>query len=114
MNNKTIIGNVGSIKNEERFTKFSVATSDGYGEHKQTNWHNCICFGKTKELVDRFIEKGKKIYVSGVDNSKTYNEKLTWTITVEKFEMLSPREQHNNNQNNNYQNNNYEDNEPSF
>lgn len=44
----------------------SIATStlkkDG---EKVTQWHNCVAFGKTAELLATYAKKGARIYVEG-------------------------------------------------
>ena len=44
----------------------SVATSivKKSGE-KVTQWHNCVAFGKTAELVGQYARKGARIYIEG-------------------------------------------------
>jgi single stranded DNA-binding protein len=53
LNQIILIGRLGKTpeltyaQSGKEITKFSVATDDGYGENKQTTWHNVVCFGKT-------------------------------------------------------------------
>lgn len=44
----------------------SIATStQKKGGDKITQWHNCVAFGKTAELVGQYAKKGARIYVEG-------------------------------------------------
>lgn len=45
---------------------FSLATSivkkDGA---KVTQWHNCVAFAKTADIVEQFAKKGARLYIDG-------------------------------------------------
>lgn len=44
----------------------SIATSNvKKNGDKVTQWHNCVAFGKTAELVAQYAKKGSRIYVEG-------------------------------------------------
>ena len=32
---------------------------------KVTQWHNCVAFGKTAELISQYAKKGYRVYVEG-------------------------------------------------
>ena len=110
MNKIIVIGNVGKVESRDNFTKFGVATSDGWGDNKKTNWHNCIVFKKTKEFVDKYVEKGNKIAVEGSIEYKEHDGKWYTTILVNKVEQLTRKEVNNNNTNNNNNVYNYDEN----
>jgi len=76
VNKITIIGNLGSDP-EMRFTpagkavtSFRVATnyrvnsSDGE-KRDETEWFNVVCFGRTAEACNQFLQKGQLAYVEG-------------------------------------------------
>lgn len=44
----------------------SIATSNTKktGE-KVTQWHNCVAFGKTAEIIGQYAKKGARIYIEG-------------------------------------------------
>ncbi|WP_373055914.1 single-stranded DNA-binding protein [Zunongwangia sp. H14] len=82
-NKVQLIGNVGNtpeIKNLESGKKvagFSIATNDFYrtsgGEKVQdTQWHNIVAWGKTAEIVEKYVSKGKEIAVEGKLTSRSY------------------------------------------
>lgn len=72
MINKWIgIGNVGRDP-EVRVTKggtsvanFSVATNKKVKGEDRTTWVNIVCWGKTAENVDKYVTKGKQVYIEG-------------------------------------------------
>jgi len=50
----------------DRFTK---------GEDKETDFPNIVCFGRIAENVDRFLEKGRKVGVTGRLQTGSYINK---------------------------------------
>ena len=102
VNKVILIGHVGQepdIKtvgqNNLLLASFSVATSrkpkNGY---QVTQWHNCVAFGKTAQIIQQIIHKGSKIYVEGELDYQHYEkdgEKRTATkIMVRDISALSP------------------------
>lgn len=82
-NKVQLIGNVGNtpeIKNLEsgkKVASFSMATNEFYknsnGEKVQsTQWHNIVAWGKTAEIVEKYVEKGKEIAIEGKLTSRSY------------------------------------------
>jgi single-strand DNA-binding protein len=76
VNKVILIGNVGQepqvkdLDNGNKIVNFSLATSERYtnreGEKvEETEWHNCVCFGKTADIAAQYVEKGKKLYIEG-------------------------------------------------
>ena len=54
---------------------FSVATDDGWGDNKQTNWHNVTAWEKTAEAVGKFLTKGSEVIVEGRIQYRSYDDK---------------------------------------
>ena len=71
MNVVTLVGNIGSdveVKNINDTTKLaeaSLATNDGWGDNKKTNWHNLAVWGKTGEAFGNYVTKGTKVAITG-------------------------------------------------
>lgn len=84
-NKVTLIGRTGKeveIVNFENGTlaKVSLATSDHFTNAKgekveETQWHNLVAFGKTAEIMQKFVEKGKEIAVEGKVTYRSYDDK---------------------------------------
>ncbi len=85
-NNVQLIGNVGQepeIKNLEsgkKVASFSIATNEFYknskGEKVQdTQWHNIVAWGKTAEIVERYLGTGKEIAIEGKLTNRSYESK---------------------------------------
>ena len=75
-NKVQLIGNLGMdpeikiLEGEKKLAKMSIATNNSYknaqGELvKETQWHNLIAWGKTAEIFERHIKKGREIAVEG-------------------------------------------------
>jgi len=85
-NKVQLIGNVGNapeIKNLEsgkKVASFSIATNEFYknsnGEKVQnTQWHSIVAWGKTAEIVENYVGKGKEIAIEGKLTSRFYETK---------------------------------------
>lgn len=85
-NSVQLIGNLGqkpeliNLENGKKLTKFSLATNEtfknGKGEKQTiTAWHNIIAWGKTAELVEMFLDKGKEIAIKGKLTYNNYEDK---------------------------------------
>ncbi|AVR47299.1 single-stranded DNA-binding protein [Christiangramia fulva] len=85
-NKVQLIGNVGNtpeIRNLEsgkKVASFSMATNDHYrttsGEKiQETQWHNLVAWGKTAEIIENHVGKGKEIAIDGKLSSRSYEDK---------------------------------------
>lgn len=93
-----LLGNLGrkpEIKQSgdgKSFAKFSVATT-GWSktEGKSTTWWDVTCFNDKKaQFLDKYAEKGSRIYVEGMLGKRTYidkngQEKMAVDIIVNAF-----------------------------
>lgn len=84
-NKVTLIGRTGKqveMVNFEngKLAKVSLATSDYYtnsnGEKvEETQWHNLVAHGRTAEIMEKYVEKGKEIAVEGKIIYRSYDDK---------------------------------------
>jgi single-strand DNA-binding protein len=84
-NKVTLIGRTGKeveIVNFEKgmIAKVSLATSEHYINSKgekveETQWHNLVAFGKTAEIFQKYVEKGKEIGIEGRITYRNYDDK---------------------------------------
>lgn len=84
-NKVTLIGHTGKeveITNFEKGIKASVtlATNDHYTNAKgekveETQWHNLVAYGKTAEIFQKYVSKGKEIAVEGKIVYRHYEDK---------------------------------------
>jgi single-strand DNA-binding protein len=84
-NKVQLIGHVGQdpeIKNLDsgkKMAKFTIATNDNYKNAKgekveDTQWHNIIVWGKTADIVESYVTKGKEIGIEGKLTHRTYEK----------------------------------------
>jgi len=85
-NKVQLIGHVGNspeiltLESGKKLAKFSIATNETYRNNKgekitDTHWHNIIAWGKTAELVESYVPKGKEIGVEGKLTTRSYEDK---------------------------------------
>ena len=96
--------------NSGNFCTFSIATSDKWkdknsGENKEsTEWHNCTAFGKTAELIAKYVRKGSQVYIEGSLKTTKKDDKYFTNILVQSIQFLdSKKDSESLPQNNNYQ-----------
>ncbi|MBF2707165.1 single-stranded DNA-binding protein [Flavobacterium soyangense] len=87
MRNKVqLIGNVGNdpeIKNLDggkKVANLTIATNDSYKNDKgekveQTEWHKVVAWGKTAEIIEKYVTKGKEIAIEGKLTHRSYDDK---------------------------------------
>lgn len=87
MRNKVqLIGNVGQdpeIKNLEggkKVAHLTIATNEVYykenGEKvEQTEWHRATAWGKTADIIEKYVTKGKEIAIEGKLTHRSYDDK---------------------------------------
>ncbi len=82
-NHVQLIGNVGqdptitNLESGKKVARFSIATNESYknskGEKVQnTDWHTIVAWGKTAEIVEKFVTKGKEVAVTGKLRTRNY------------------------------------------
>lgn len=85
-NKVQLIGNVGNtpeiltFESGKKMARFSIATNEFYKNAKgekvtDTQWHNVVAWGKTAELIENYVPKGKEIGVEGKLTSRSYDDK---------------------------------------
>ena len=105
-NSVTLIGNLGkdpdyrNLDNGKQIAKLSLATNETYktesGEKvTQTQWHQCVAWGKTADLMSQLLKKGKTVAVRGKLVYRNYedknNQKRTISeVVVDEFLLVSP------------------------
>lgn len=76
--NITIVGNVGKDPEQKDgkagpMAKFSVGVSTR--RDAETQWYNVTAFGKTAEVVMKYVRKGGSVLISGGLQARTYQDK---------------------------------------
>jgi single-strand DNA-binding protein len=85
-NRVQLIGHVGQepeIKNLEggkKVANITIATNDVYYKEngdkvEQTEWHRVSAWGKTAEIIEKYVIKGKEIAIEGKLTHRSYDDK---------------------------------------
>ncbi|CCG54487.1 Probable single-stranded DNA-binding protein [Flavobacterium indicum GPTSA100-9 = DSM 17447] len=85
-NSVQLIGHVGQdpeIKNLEggkKLANITLATNEVYyrdngDKVEKTEWHRISAWGKTAEIIERFVTKGKEIAIEGKLTHRSYEDK---------------------------------------
>ena len=95
MNKIILIGNIGHTPelkqaSDKVFLRFTLAVKNPYSD--QTDWFNCVSFGKQAETIAKFFTKGSKIAIVGRVQTGTYEgkdgtKKTKFDIIVESFDF---------------------------
>lgn len=84
-NHVQLIGNVGqeptitNLESGKKVARFSLATNEFYkndkGEKTQTtDWHTVVAWGKTAEIIERYVGKGKELGITGKLKARNYED----------------------------------------
>jgi single-strand DNA-binding protein len=111
LNKAMLIGNIASdiemrsIQSGQNVTSFRVATNRRWkdktsGEMKEdAQFHSIVAWGKLGEICNQYMQKGKKIYVEGRIQTRTWDDpqsgqkKYFTEIVAENVIMLDPKGQ---------------------
>ena len=85
-NKVQLIGNLGmnpeikTLEGGKKLAKMSIATNESYknaaGETvKETQWHNLIAWGKTADIIEKYLSKGSEVAVEGKLINRNYIDK---------------------------------------
>ncbi len=84
-NRVTLVGRTGKEVETVNFengkiAKVSLATTDYYTNGKgekveETQWHNLVCHGKTADIMEKYVDKGKEIAVEGKITYRSYEDR---------------------------------------
>jgi single-strand DNA-binding protein len=106
-NHVQLIGNVGqeptitNLDSGKKVARFSLATNEYYKDAKgekqtDTNWHTVVAWGKTAEIIEKFVGKGKEIGVTGKLKTRTYttdegNERYVTEVEANEILLLGSK-----------------------
>ena len=85
-NKVQLIGNLGvnpevkTLDGGKKLAKMSIATNESYknvkGELvKETQWHNLIAWGKTADIIEKYLKKGSEVAIEGKLINRNYTDK---------------------------------------
>ena len=106
-NKVQLIGNLGNdpeivnLESGKTLAKFSVATNESYknaqGEKvTDTQWHNIVAWGKTAQIIEKYVGKGKEVAIEGKLTTRSWEDKdgvtrYTTEIMCDSLEMLGKK-----------------------
>ncbi|MNK28112.1 Single-stranded DNA-binding protein [compost metagenome] len=106
-NKVSLIGHTGkeveifNYENGNKQATVSIATNDYYtkanGEKvEETQWHNLVAYGKTAEVMEKYMPKGKEIAIEGKLTYRSYDDKdgvkrMITEIRVEELVLLGSK-----------------------
>ena len=103
VNKAILIGKVGNDPEVKHFennsvVNFSLATSENYkdknGEKQtKTEWHKIVIWGKLVEVVEKYVDKGSRLYLEGKITTRSWddkdgNKRFTTEIVCNNMTML--------------------------
>src|SRR5690606_41195450 len=85
-NKVQLIGNAGNdpeikiFEAGKKLARLVIATNESYFNDKgekvtDTQWHTVTAWGKTAEIIEKYVKKGKEIAVEGKLTHRTYDDK---------------------------------------
>jgi len=85
-NKVQLIGNLGNdpeiinLESGKTLAKFSIATNESYTNNKgekitDTQWHNVVAWGKTAQIIEKYVGKGKEVAIEGKLTNRSYETK---------------------------------------
>ncbi|WP_308993206.1 single-stranded DNA-binding protein [Mariniflexile litorale] len=85
-NKVQLIGNLGNdpeitnLESGKTLAKFAIATNESYTNAKgekitDTQWHNVVAWGKTAQIIEKYVTKGKEVAIEGKLTSRSYDDK---------------------------------------
>ena len=85
-NKVQLIGRIGQspevkhLESGKTVANFSLATNERYKNNKgelveNTEWHNLVAWGKTAEIIEKYVEKGSEIAIEGKLTNRSWKDK---------------------------------------
>ena len=99
---------INTLQSGRKVASFALATTEaGYttqsGQQipEKTEWHNVVCWGKTAEVVEKYVHKGSSLYVQGKIRNRSFEgqdgqKRYITEIECEVMQMLDKRQDGNN------------------
>ena len=107
VNKAILVGNLGrdpelrQTPNGQAVVNFTLATSESWtdksGERQErTEWHRIVVWGKTAEMCNQYLSKGRTVYVEGRIQTREWedkdgNKRYTTEINASTVNFIGPR-----------------------
>jgi single-strand DNA-binding protein len=107
VNKAILVGNLGrdpelrTTPNGQSVVNFTLATSETWtdksGERvERTEWHRIVVWGRTAEMCNQYLSKGRTVYVEGRIQTREWedkdgNKRYTTEINANTVNFIGPR-----------------------
>ncbi len=106
INKVILVGHLGrdpevrTIDSGVKVARFTLATTEAYkdrsGERKEvTEWHNIVCWRNLADIAEKYLVKGKLIYVEGKLRTRSWEDngakRYATEVVADNFTMLGAR-----------------------
>lgn len=104
VNKVILVGNLGidpevrTLENGTKLARIRIATSDAYtskdGQRiEQTEWHNIVLWRQLADVAERFLEKGRQVYIEGKLQTRQWkdregNDRYTTEVVADNLQLL--------------------------
>ena len=78
------------VRGGKQLANFSIAITRAYNK-EQTDFINCVAWGKTAEYLGKYAKKGQLVSVDGELNIDKVNDKYYTKVNVASVSVLSSR-----------------------
>ncbi len=86
VNKVIVIGNLGAnpeiraLPSGQNVANFSMATTERFTDRsgtrqQRTDWHRIVTFGRLADTCERFLSKGRQVYIEGRLTTRQYEAK---------------------------------------
>jgi single-strand DNA-binding protein len=107
VNKAILVGNLGrdpelrQTPNGQSVVNFTLATSENWtdkgGERQErTEWHRIVVWGRTAEMCNQYLSKGRTVYVEGRIQTREWedkdgNKRYTTEVNAQTVNFIGPR-----------------------
>ena len=85
-NQVQLIGNLGqdpeiiNLESGKKLARFALATNESYKNAKgekiaDTQWHQIVAWGKTADIIEKYVIKGKEVAIHGKLTTRSWEDK---------------------------------------
>jgi single-strand DNA-binding protein len=104
VNKVILVGNLGiepeirTLENGTKVARLRIATSESYTNREgvrveNTEWHTVTLWRQLAEIAEKYLEKGKQVYIEGKLQTRSWkdkegNDRYATEIVADKMQML--------------------------
>ncbi|MEM6316765.1 MAG: single-stranded DNA-binding protein [Bacteroidota bacterium] len=108
VNKVILVGNLGQdpevrrLENGVAVARLSIATTERYKDRNgmaqsRTEWHSVVVWRQLAEVAEKYLRKGKQIYIEGKLTHRKWqdkdgNNRYTTEVVADNFQMLGKRD----------------------